>query len=314
MNRKMIYVEPSILGYKLDLMPGCIDYSDKEGLKLFIHELHQLINIITDYSLKLIVSQKIAGDISSSVPILPFDKSKIEDGRLKTLANTVERLLPRIMTRANLYKAKCSISEDKLEETLKKNEYYFDFVETLLNCCDHVEGDVWEFIIKSKESNFFDGAEYEVECDNSCMGANKISNKYVCYSVDEFQNVIFQKTIENYTGFESESELNELVKAHFAVNPALNTCCDALVQPLEISYTSRFKKDLERYSDLHIKKALLESLTKKVYDIKDKGLGDEEFKGHRRFRVTDYWRVNYKVGRDRIQLFEFGPHDIGIKK
>ncbi len=44
----------------------------------------------------------------------------------------------------------------------------------------------------------------------------------------------------------------------------------------------------------------------------DKGLGDEAFKSLRRFRVSRFWRVHYRIEKGSVILLEFGPHDMGM--
>ena len=82
-------------------------------------------------------------------------------------------------------------------------------------------------------------------------------------------------------------------------------------EPFELEYTDAFWKSVERQPDMH--RALIRSVAKLIYGVRDPGLGDEQFGNRRRCRVSDFWRVHYRQEGDKIFLEEFGEHDIGIK-
>ena len=56
--------------------------------------------------------------------------------------------------------------------------------------------------------------------------------------------------------------------------------------------------------------SMIESLTKRVYGVFE-GLGDEQIeRNKRRFRVTYFWRIHYRIEDDHMVLLAFGPHDM----
>ena len=71
-------------------------------------------------------------------------------------------------------------------------------------------------------------------------------------------------------------------------------------------------KSLDELCNSSTRKAFIKALSKKVYGIHDAGLKDESFKRVRRFRVTSFWRVHYRIVGGSIVLEEFGPHNMGM--
>ena len=107
-------------------------------------------------------------------------------------------------------------------------------------------------------------------------------------------------------------DLDLMVRLHLAKSTHIRSL--AAHPLLSISPAPQFRKDLERECEQpHLREALVRSLTKLACGIRDKGLGDEEFKSVRRFRVTREYRVHYRREGDTLVLLEFGTHDIGIK-
>jgi hypothetical protein len=108
-------------------------------------------------------------------------------------------------------------------------------------------------------------------------------------------------------------DLHRCVELHFRTNRAMRDYAEVREEPIPFETTNRFRSSVERYcnTDHHLRGALIAALTKKVYGILDAGLGDESFKGIRRFRVTDFWRVHYREDGNRIVLEQFGRHSIG---
>lgn len=81
--------------------------------------------------------------------------------------------------------------------------------------------------------------------------------------------------------------------------------------PYDFDWTESFWKSIEDCQPA-VRPLVIKAMTKKIYGIQDKGLGDEPFKGIRRFRVTGFWRVHYRELGKRLVFEEFGPHDIGM--
>jgi hypothetical protein len=107
-------------------------------------------------------------------------------------------------------------------------------------------------------------------------------------------------------------DLQRCVELEFKSNPAIRSHSMVRKEPMSFKSSKRFRDSLDRFcSDKHLQRSLVEALTKKVYGIHDVGLGDERLGDIRRFRVTDFWRVHYRMEDDRLVLLEFGPHDIG---
>ena len=107
-------------------------------------------------------------------------------------------------------------------------------------------------------------------------------------------------------------DLPRCVSLLFATNPALRAAATRQ-SPLTLRPTTVFTKSVAHHcQNPGLRRSLVESITKLIYGIKDKGLGDEAFKGMRRFRVTRFWRVHYRPEGDTLALLEFGPHDIGM--
>lgn len=105
--------------------------------------------------------------------------------------------------------------------------------------------------------------------------------------------------------------LHRCVELHFATNRALRDFPGVREQPISFEVTRTFERSLERYCQLdRLRRALVEALTKRVYGVLDRALGDEPFGGVRRFRVTRSWRVHYREEGPTLVLEEFGPHDM----
>ena len=107
-------------------------------------------------------------------------------------------------------------------------------------------------------------------------------------------------------------DLHRCVELHFSTNRAMRDYAGVREQPIPFEWTSAFWKSVERFCNAeHLRRSLIEALTKRVYGILDASLHDEPFKDIRRFRVTDFWRVHYHEENGRLVLQEFGPHSIG---
>ena len=106
-------------------------------------------------------------------------------------------------------------------------------------------------------------------------------------------------------------DLRLCAERHFLGNSGLRNHPSARREPFELEFTDTFWKSVERQPDMH--GALIRSVAKLIYGIRDPGLGDELWGNRRRFRVSDFWRVHYRQVGDRIILEEFGEHDIGIR-
>jgi hypothetical protein len=107
-------------------------------------------------------------------------------------------------------------------------------------------------------------------------------------------------------------DLRRCVELYFKSNSAMKDHPKVREQPLPFESTEAFGKSIDRYcTDVHLRRSFIEALTKRVYGVLDASLGDEALGKIRRFRVTDFWRVHYRVKAGRIVLEEFGPHSIG---
>lgn len=111
-------------------------------------------------------------------------------------------------------------------------------------------------------------------------------------------------------------DLQRAVYFCFRANAGINRHSSVRNEPLPFQVTDAFVRSLTAHcQEHHLREALIEAITKKVYGVLDGGLGDELLRGRRpqirRFRVTDFWRVHYRQNDGGIVLDEFGPHDIG---
>ena len=107
-------------------------------------------------------------------------------------------------------------------------------------------------------------------------------------------------------------DLQICVEFHFRTHPAMRAYPGVREQPIPFECTYAFWKSVDRFcKDKHLRRRLIEALTKMVYGIYDAGLGVEWLGEICRFRVTDYWRVHCREEDDWLVLEEFGPHSMG---
>ncbi len=107
-------------------------------------------------------------------------------------------------------------------------------------------------------------------------------------------------------------DLQRCVELEFRTNPGIRYHSMVREQAITFKCSKTFLVSLERFcSSKHLRRSLIEALTKKVYGIRNAGLGDEQIGNIGRFRVTDFWRVHYQMEGDQIMLSEFGSHDMG---
>jgi len=106
-------------------------------------------------------------------------------------------------------------------------------------------------------------------------------------------------------------DLQRCVELEFKTNFGIRNHPDARKQPIPFKCSERFQGSLQRFcQDDGLRRSLIESLTKRVYGVSE-GLGDEQIEhSKRRFRVTYFWRIHYRIEDDHIVLLEFGPHDM----
>jgi hypothetical protein len=106
-------------------------------------------------------------------------------------------------------------------------------------------------------------------------------------------------------------DLQRCVELEFRTNPGIRYHSMVREQAIAFKCSKRFLDSLKRScNSIHLQHSLIEALTKKVYGIRNAGLGDEQIGNIGRFRVTDFWRVHYRVEGGQIVLLEFGPHDM----
>ena len=106
-------------------------------------------------------------------------------------------------------------------------------------------------------------------------------------------------------------DLQRCVELEFRTNPGIGSHPGARKQPIPFECSERFHRSLQRFcQDDGLRRSLIESLTKRVYGVFE-GLGDEQIeRNKRRFRVTYFWRIHYRIEDDHIVLLAFGPHDM----
>lgn len=107
-------------------------------------------------------------------------------------------------------------------------------------------------------------------------------------------------------------DLQRCVELHFIANPGMRQNPQAREQPIPFEATNAFWRSVNHYcQSAQLHRSLIHALTKRVYGMLDASLGDEPFRNMHRFRVTDFWRVHYRKGKNLIVLEEFGPHSMG---
>lgn len=107
-------------------------------------------------------------------------------------------------------------------------------------------------------------------------------------------------------------DLRKYIKLYFITEISLKSYPGVREKPIPHEFSGKFMKSLEKHcKDKNLRISLVKALTKRVYGILDRSLNDEPFKDVRRFRVTDFWRVHYRIKEDLIIFEEFGPHGIG---
>lgn len=107
-------------------------------------------------------------------------------------------------------------------------------------------------------------------------------------------------------------DLQRCVELEFKTNAGIKQYNKAREQPFPFKCSKTFMDSLNRFCNTRdLQRSLVEAVTKRVYGILNAGLGDEQIGNIRRFRVTDFWRVHYRIEDGHIVLLEFGPHDMG---
>ena len=107
--------------------------------------------------------------------------------------------------------------------------------------------------------------------------------------------------------------LGRCVELHFKTNPSMKNYPGVRERPVPFECTPTFLRTADRFCQTQqLRRSLIEALTKRVYGILDASLGDEPLRGKRRFRVTDFWRVHYRLKDGRLVLEKFGPHDMDL--
>lgn len=148
--------------------------------------------------------------------------------------------------------------------------------------------------------------------------------KFVSLIIKENEHDITNSTFEIPIVWDEESWSKQLinqdfwpdihlcVNLNFISNNDIRTHEDCRKDPIPFKCTQGFLKNAKRYCEQeNLRRSLINAITKRVYGIRDYGLRDEPFKGIRRMRVSDYWRIHYRQEGDRIIFEEFGRHDIG---
>ena len=110
---------------------------------------------------------------------------------------------------------------------------------------------------------------------------------------------------------EAWPDLQMCVEIYFRSNFGMQSHPQARQNPIPFEWTDSFWKSVDDLCQPPMRQLLVKAIVKKVYGILDSKLHDERIRNFRRFRVTDFWRVNYVERGGRIVLEEFGAHDIG---
>ena len=111
---------------------------------------------------------------------------------------------------------------------------------------------------------------------------------------------------------DSWPDLHRCVELYFRANAGMRMHPRARQCPIPFVWTDTFWKSVEDLCQPQMRQLLVKAVAKRVYGILDARLHDEPLGNIRRFRVTDFWRVHYRVLDDKIVLDEFGEHDMGL--
>ena len=107
-------------------------------------------------------------------------------------------------------------------------------------------------------------------------------------------------------------DLQKCVEFYFKANVGMQVYAAVLDKPIPFECTEGFWKSVDDLCQPNRRRLLVKAIAKKVYGVLDAKLGDERLGDVRRFRVTDFWRVHYRLMGNRIVLEEFGSHDMGL--
>lgn len=118
--------------------------------------------------------------------------------------------------------------------------------------------------------------------------------------------------VDRLSPLEDWPDLHRCVAICYQKNSGMQGYAGPMKEPRRFEYTSAFQKSIDAVLDSDLRARIVDAVTKRVYEILDDGLRDEQFGKMRRFRVSDFWRINYDVVNSTLVLVEFGKHDIGM--
>jgi hypothetical protein len=239
----------------------------------------------------------------------PFGEEYRYISELKDFRN----LLFQMLTRSPLHR---EAAETLVEVTLEPEEVVCEEIESaevieawkeLFCCCLSKAPATHDTLVatwSSQSLQEYSGSTIGVECDPLEGADTQEYNLPLVWDEDSWATQLVTQ--------QWWPDLQRCVESYFRANPALRNYDGVRDQPIPLRCTREFLKSIEQFcGQEHLRRALVEALTKRVYGILDSGLGDEQFQDKRRFRVTRFWRVHYHWGDNEIVLEEFGPHSIG---
>ena len=178
----------------------------------------------------------------------------------------------------------------------------------------------WEellyYCLKEQDSSDFDVqiATWDVSGDPSLTQSLTVAIRSGTETEYHYLPLVWDKEswVRQLASQDAWPNLHNCVELYFMSTPAMKNYPGALEHPIPFEWTNTFWSSVENIRDVHLRQELIKAITKRVYGIFDKGLGDELFRGMKRFRVTGFWRVHYSDLGDSLRLEEFGEHDMGM--
>lgn len=300
----MSVVDPALFYYKYEdwLNKAWHCYERFEALVLhhnFMREYGQVVAMSDDY-------------LATIFEVFPWQEDYAHIGELRDLRQFILEDLQRIAKRI----------EPCAEYTLKVEPE--GLVCNYVHSSDMVE--IWKYLICGcVKLPSFDNLKPQVatwSCHDACDRVSEIQLKMESPTSpsdcdvltlplvwDEDSWIVQLATLDWWPNVE------RCVELYVRANPSMRHYYSAGQAPTPVKCTPSFMRSVESHcSDVALRRALIESLSKKMFGVTDAGLGDESVRrlpGMRRFRVTDYWRVHYRRDAGHIVLEEFGPHGIG---
>lgn len=244
MDKNYIYIEPSIIGYKLDSPLSNISREDLDNFLDFAKQLKDTIDIAKLIGYKVILSNSILENIVAKHPSIPFKFDNIEDREIKAIAISLHRIFKSFIYNSMYIKiadinSKCGVSSDFDVLIDKVGDYFLDFFELILNGCE-INGQVLsDTVIKDRNNSIFSSNTYTVYCDKSC--SKEFKNKLNCLTIDEIKEVNIEYLTKvdllesiSYTELDVKAYQND----HHSVFNAKINCFNDIPNPEKLLFTS----------------------------------------------------------------------------